>query len=168
MNKFDLIQKVFNKLKINYPSPKVLQSLKIVNVTPTKFLDTIVDSVGGKTESEEFFIYYLDKLEKTSPQGFFVDLSKYYGPGSFITVKFGKVSVSTWAISKEKIVEVKTFETDSRIVLPQGTYRLDNILSDDEDLGSMNEVTEIYESISNIISSELQNNFGVPFYSELT
>lgn len=168
MNKFDLVQKVFNKLKIDYPSPKVLQSLKIVNVTPTKFLDTIVESVGGKTEAEEFFTYYLDKLEKTSPQGFFVDLSKYYGPGSFITVKFGKVLVSTWAVSKEKIVEVKTFETDSRIVLPQGTYRLDNILSDDEDLGSMNEVTEIYESISNIISSELQNNFGVPFYSELT
>jgi hypothetical protein len=167
MDKFELIQKVFNKLKIDYPSPKVLSSLKIVNVSPKKFLDVIVESSGGKNEAQMFFSFYLNELEKNSPQGFFVDLSKYYGPGSFITVKFGKVDISSWGKTEESIVEVKTFETESRIVLDQGTYSLSNLFDDQADLGTMNEILEFQESISNIISYELQKYLGVPFYTEL-
>jgi hypothetical protein len=167
MDKFELIQKVFNKLKIDYPSPKVLSSLKIVNVSPKKFLDVIVESSKGKNEAQMFFSFYLNELEKNSPQGFFVDLSKYYGPGSFITVKFGKVDISSWGKTEESIVEVKTFETESRIVLHQGTYSLSNLFDDQADLGTMNEILEFQESISNIISSELQKNLGVPFHTEL-
>ena len=167
MDKFELIQKVFNKLKIDYPSPKVLSSLRIVNVTPQRFLNVIIETVGGKKEAQMFFSFYLNQLEKNSPQGFFIDLSKYYGTGSFITVKFGKVEISSWSKTEESVVEVKTFETESRIVLDQGTYTLDNIFYDQADLGTMNEIEEFKESISNIISSELQKNLGVPFYTEL-
>lgn len=167
MDKFELIQKVFNKLKIDYPSPKVLSSLRIVNVTPKRFLNVIIETVGGKKEAQMFFSFYLNQLEKNSPQGFFIDLSKYYGTGSFITVKFGKVEISSWSKTEESVVEVKTFETESRIVLDQGTYTLDNIFYDQADLGTMNEIEEFKESISNIISSELQKNLGVPFYTEL-
>ena len=167
MDKFELIQKVFNKLKIDYPSPKVLSSLRIVNVTPNRFLNVIIETVGGKKEAQMFFSFYLNQLEKNSPQGFFIDLSKYYGTGSFITVKFGKVEISSWSKTEESVVEVKTFETESRIVLDQGTYTLDNIFYDQADLGTMNEIEEFKESISNIISSELQKNLGVPFYTEL-
>ena len=154
-------------MKIDYPSPKVLSSLRIVNVTPKRFLNVIIETVGGKKEAQMFFSFYLNQLEKNSPQGFFIDLSKYYGTGSFITVKFGKVEISSWSKTEESVVEVKTFETESRIVLDQGTYTLDNIFYDQADLGTMNEIEEFKESISNIISSELQKNLGVPFYTEL-
>lgn len=163
MNKFELVQKVFNKLKIDYPSPKVLQSLKIVNVTPTKFLDTIVDSVGGETEAKQFFTYYLDKLEKTSPQGFFVDLSKYYGPGSFITIRFDKADIGEWHWTGSKVMTVDIVDTESRIVLPQGTFTLNNIMDIDDDLGNIGVEKEIKDSIAGVVESQLQRYLGVPF-----
>ena len=97
MNKFELVQKVFKKLNIDYPSSKVLQSLKIVNLTPQEFLDDIIESVGGDDQAKSFFSYYLKELEKNSPEGFFVDLSKYYEPGSFVSIKFDKVDVEVKA-----------------------------------------------------------------------
>jgi hypothetical protein len=167
MNKFDLVQKVFKKLNIDYPSSKVLQSLKIVNLTPQEFLDDIIESVGGDDESKSFFSYYLKQLEKTTPQGFFIDLSKYYEPGSFVVIKFDKVYISEWAWGKMKVVDVDVYDTDSRIVLPDGTFTLDNIMDlYVDDLGDMGVVDEIRESISGVIESELQRNLGVPFNSE--
>ena len=166
MNKFDLVQKVFEKLNIDYPSPKVLQSLKIVNLSPEEFLNDIIESVGGEDNARLFFIYYLKLLEKTTPKGFFVDISKYYGPGSFVVVKFDKVNISEWSWSQVKVVDVDIYDTDSRIVLPEGTFTLDNIIDIVDDLGSMGIVDEIKDSISGVIQSELQRNLGVPFNSE--
>jgi len=166
MNKFDLVQKVLEKLNIDYPSPKVLQSLKIVNLSPEEFLNDIIESVGGEDNARLFFIYYLKLLEKTTPKGFFVDISKYYGPGSFVVVKFDKVNISEWSWSQVKVVDVDIYDTDSRIVLPEGTFTLDNIIDIVDDLGSMGIVDEIKDSISGVIQSELQRNLGVPFNSE--
>lgn len=166
MNKFDLVQKVLEKLNIDYPSPKVLQSLKIVNLIPEEFLNDIIESVGGEDNARLFFIYYLKLLEKTTPKGFFVDISKYYGPGSFVVVKFDKVNISEWSWSQVKVVDVDIYDTDSRIVLPEGTFTLDNIIDIVDDLGSMGIVDEIKDSISGVIQSELQRNLGVPFNSE--
>ena len=166
MNKFDLVQKVFEKLNIDYPSPKVLQSLKILNLSHEEFINDIIESVGSEDNERLFFIYYLKLLEKTTPQGFFVDISKYYGPGSFVVVKFDKVIISEWSWSQVKIVDVDIYDTDSRIVLPEGTFTLDNIIDIVDDLGSMGIVDEIKDSISGVIQSELQRNLGVPFNSE--
>jgi hypothetical protein len=140
--------------------------LKIVNLSPEEFLNDIIESVGGEDNARLFFIYYLKLLEKTTPQGFFVDISKYYGPGSFVVVKFDKVIISEWSWSQVKIVDVDIYDTDSRIVLPEGTFTLDNIIDIVDDLGSMGIVDEIKDSISGVIQSELQRNLGVPFNSE--
>lgn len=163
MNKFELVQKVFRKLNIDYPSPKVLQSLRIVNLTPQEFLDDIVESVGGVDEAKSFFSYYLKQLEKNSPQGFFIDLSKYYEPGSFVTIKFDNVNIGEWHWSGSKIVTVDIIDTDSRIVLPEGTFTLNTIMDIDDDLGNINVENEIRDSIAGIIEAQLHRYLGVPF-----
>lgn len=163
MNKFELVQKVFKKLNIDYPSPKVLQSLRIVNLTPQEFLDDIVESVGGVDEAKSFFSYYLKQLEKNSPQGFFIDLSKYYEPGSFVTIKFDNVNIGEWHWSGSKIVTVDIIDTDSRIVLPEGTFTLNTIMDIDDDLGNINVENEIRDSIAGIIEAQLHRYLGVPF-----
>jgi hypothetical protein len=81
-------------------------------------------------------------------------------------VKFDKVIISEWSWSQVKIVDVDIYDTDSRIVLPEGTFTLDNIIDIVDDLGSMGIVDEIKDSISGVIQSELQRNLGVPFNSE--
>lgn len=163
MNKFELVQKVFKKLNIDYPSSKVLQSLKIVNLTPQEFLDDIIESVGGDDQAKSFFSYYLKELEKNSPEGFFVDLSKYYEPGSFVSIKFDKVDVGEWHWSGSKVLTVDIHDTDSRIVLPQGTFTLNNIMDMDDDLGNIGVENEIKDSIAGVVESQLQRYLGVPF-----
>lgn len=168
MNKFDTINKVFTKLNIDYPSNRVLSTLNVLNVKPLSFLGMIVDAMGSIRESEVFFTLNLRKLNKKTPNGFFVDLSKYFDSGSFVTVRFGKVIILESTFTEDKLVEVESTEIESRIILDgvAVTYRTISDLFG-SDLGDISEIRELENDIRKIVELELEKNLGVPIYLEL-
>jgi hypothetical protein len=97
----------------------------------------------------------------------FIDLSKYFGAGSFITIKISNPVVTKWRFADENIIVADVEVTSSRFVWDDGAKTWEETLEGDDDLGSMNEVIEFQEQVKSIIESELQRYTGLPFDIDL-
>lgn len=85
MNKFEVILKVFDRLNIDYPSDRVIPTLNMLQLNISDFMNILEKQFGSDLKS--FFIKYLRDLNQNNSDGVFVDASKYFGPGSFLTYK---------------------------------------------------------------------------------
>jgi hypothetical protein len=161
MNKFEVILKVFNRLNVNYPSDKVISTLKKLQLNITDFMKILENQFGS--DLKFFFIKYLRDLNENNSEGVFVDASNYFEPGSFIKYKVdpNKAEFGKWAYSKEKILIVPVEIISSRIVTPWGEGTYEDILDGDEDLGSMSMLDDLMEQLRSLIETDLTRKFGV-------
>jgi hypothetical protein len=161
MNKFKVILKVFNKLNVNYPSDKVVSTLNKLQLNIRDFMKILEDQFGS--DLNLFFVKYLRDLNEQNSDGVFVDASKYFEPGSFITYKVdpNKAEFGRWAYSNEKVLIVPVEISSSWIVTPwgEGTYK--EILDGDEDLGSMAMLDDFMEQLKSLIETDLTRKMGV-------
>jgi len=165
MIKFETINKVFEKLNIDYPSSKILSSLRKLGLDSIKFFEILKEEMGDELSS--FIIFNVRKLNSLTSDGLFIDLSKYFGPGSFITIKISNPVVTKWRFADENIIVADVEVTSSRFVWDDGAKTWEETLEGDDDLGSMNEVVEFQEQVKSIIESELQRYTGLPFDIDL-
>jgi len=161
MNKFEVILKVFDRLNINYPSDRVIPTLNMLQLNISDFMNILEKQFGSDLKS--FFIKYLRDLNQDNSDGVFVDASKYFGPGSFLTYKVdpNKAEFGRWAYSKEKVLIVPVEIISSRIVTPWGEGTYQDILDGDEDLESMAALDDLMEQLKSLIETDLTRKFGV-------
>lgn len=161
MNKFEVILKVFDRLNIDYPSDRVIPTLNMLQLNISDFMNILEKQFGSDLKS--FFIKYLRDLNQGNSDGVFVDASKYFGPGSFLTYKVdpNKAEFGRWAYSKEKVLIVPVEIISSRIVTPWGEGTYQDILDGDEDLESMAALDDLMEQLKSLIETDLTRKFGV-------
>ena len=161
MNKFEVILKVFDRLNIDYPSDRVIPTLNMLQLNISDFMNILEKQFGSDLKS--FFIKYLRDLNQNNSDGVFVDASKYFGPGSFLTYKVdpNMAEFGRWAYSKEQVLIVPVEIISSRIVTPWGEGTYQDILDGDEDLESMAALDDLMEQLKSLIETDLTRKFGV-------
>ena len=73
MIKFETINKVFEKLNIDYPSSKILSSLRKLGLDSIKFFEILKEEMGDELSS--FIIFNVRKLNNLTSDGLFIDLA---------------------------------------------------------------------------------------------
>lgn len=167
MNKFEVILKVFNKLNVNYPSDKVIPTLNKLQLNIRDFMKILENQFGS--DLKFFFIKYLRDLNQNNTEGVFVDASKYFGPGSFLTYKVdpNEAEFGRWPYTDEKVLIVPVEITSSKIVTPWGEGTYQDILDGDEDLEFISALDDLMEQLKSLIETDLTRKFGVEFSVDL-